>query len=457
MSLENIIKSVNKIDNDSARALNKIKKMIAGGASSTMRVLPYHKPLVISKADGAYVWSVEGNKLLDFNMGYGPLLFGHRSELIDEAIKKELGIRGAVLGYATELYYDVASLIKDAYPSVDLLRFSSSGTEVVQTAVRLARAFTGRKEIILFEGHYHGSSDSVYHKYSATVEELISQKKYRPIQGTQGMCGAPFNAYVLPWNDLELLESFLAENGKNIAAVLMEPVMGNSGVIPPGSDYLSGVRKLTEKYGIVLIFDEIITGFRIARGGAQERYGVYSDITTFSKAMTGGFPTSAIGGRKEIMELLSNGSVFHGGVYSGNPLSLAVTLATQKEYKSNGDRIYRHLEEISDIFANGLKNIFAEKRIPVLIQKVGAMLSLRFLKDKNDAEINNYRDSVLKTDPLRYIIFQHHLQDAGVYIHPNHIEPLYFATAHTKDIVGKALEIIRNVVDTVDFSATLTD
>jgi len=454
MSLEKIIKSVNKIDNDSAKALNKIKEVIAGGASSTMRVLPYHKPLVISKTDGAYVWSVEGNKLLDLNMGYGPLIFGHRSKLINEAIKKELDIRGAILGYATELYYDVGSLIKDAYPSIDLLRFSSSGTEVNQTAVRLARAFTGRKEIVLFEGHYHGSSDSVYHKYHATVSELTAQREYAPIQGTQGMDGAPFNAHVLPWNDLGLIESFLAKNGKNIAAILMEPVMGNSGVIPPKPDYLSGIRALTKKYGIVLIFDEIITGFRIARGGAQERYGVSSDITTFSKALTGGFPTSAIGGKKEIMELLSDGSVFHGGVYSGNPLSLAVTLATQKEYKSNGDRIYRNLEEISDRFANELKNIFDNKRIPVVIQKVGAMLSLRFLKDEKDSEINNYRDVVLKTDPLKYIIFQHHLQDAGVYIHPNHIEPIYLATVHTKDIIDNALETIRNVVNHLDFSPT---
>jgi len=454
MSLEKIIKSVNKIDNDSAKALNKIKEVIAGGASSTMRVLPYHKPLVISKADGAYVWCVEGNKLLDFNMGYGPLIFGHRSSLINEAIKKELDIRGAVVGYATELYYQVGSLIKDAYPSIDLLRFASSGTEVTQTAVRLARAFTGRKEIVLFEGHYHGSSDSIYHKYHATISELTAQKDYAPIQGTQGMGGAPFNAHVLPWNDLELIESFLAKNGKKIAAILMEPVMGNSGVIPPKHGYLSGMRELTKKYGIVLIFDEIITGFRIARGGAQERYGVYSDITTFSKALTGGFPTSAIGGRKEIMDLLSDGTVFHGGVYSGNPLSLAVTLAAQKEYKSNGDRIYKNLEDISDIFANELKNIFDNKRVPVVIQKVGAMLSLRFLKDGNDSEINNYRDFLLKTEPLKYIMFQHYLQDAGIYIHPNCIEPIYLATVHTKEIIDNALETIRNVVNNLDFSPT---
>jgi len=451
MSLENVIKSVNEIDNDSAKVLNKIKQVIAGGASSTMRVLPYHKPLVISKADGAYVWCVEGHKLLDFNMGYGPLIFGHRAKLINEAIKKELDIRGAVVGYATELYYQVGSLIKEAYPSIDLLRFASSGTEVTQTAVRLARAFTGRKEIVLFEGHYHGSSDSVYHKYHATISELTDQKDYTPMSGTQGMADAPFNAYVLPWNDLELIESFLAKNGNKIAAILMEPVMGNSGVIPPKPGYLSGVRELTQKYGIVLIFDEIITGFRIARGGAQERYGVSSDITTFSKALTGGFPTSAIGGRKEIMELLSNGSVFHGGVYSGNPLSLAVTLATQKEYQSNGEKIYKNLEEISDTFANGLKDIFAHKKVPVVIQKVGAMLSLRFLKEGNDSEINNYRDLMLKTDSLKYIMFQHYLQDAGIYIHPNHIEPLYLATVHTKDVIDNALEIIRNVVNHLDF------
>lgn len=451
MPLSKIIENVSRIDNGSAKMMKEIKKHIAGGASSTMRVLPYHKPLVISKAKDEKVWDMDNNELIDYNMAYGPLIFGHRSEIVNNAIKNELDIRGAVIGYPVELYNHVGELIKDAYPSIDLLRFSSSGTEVDQTAIRLARTFTGRTNIVLFEGHYHGSSDSLFHKYGAEYDELVSNSDFRSLPGTNGMGGAPHNAYSLPWNDLELLDSFLKDKGHTIAALIMEPVMGNSGVIPPKKEFLKGVRKLADKYGIVLIFDEVITGFRIARGGAQQRYDVSADITTFSKALTGGFPVSAIGGKQEIMELLINGQVFHGGVYSGNPLGLAVTYATQSEYKNNEKTIYSHLEEGSNRLAKGIKDIFDEVGIEMIVQNVGAMISLRFLKDGTDGQINDYRDFISKTDPIKFILFQHDLQDEGVYIHPNQIEPLYFSMCHTDKVVDVTLEKIRKVAKNINF------
>ena len=451
MQLEKIINEVSSINNNSAKTLAEIKKYIAGGASSSMRVVSYHKPLVIERSEGARIWDADNNELIDYNMGYGPLIFGHKSSIVTDAIKKELDTRGAVLGFPTSLYKDAGKLICDAYPSVEMLRFSSSGTEVDQTAIRLARAYTGRTHIILFEGHYHGSSDSVYHKYNANAEELNPQGDYTAKPGTDGMGGAPYNAYVLPWNNIDELKTFLSDYGSKIAAMIMEPVMGNAGVIPPSEGFLEKVRELCTQYGIVLIFDEIITGCRIARGGAQERYKVKSDITTFSKATIGGFPGSIIGGKKEIMDLLANNNVFHGGVYSGNPLTVAVTLATQKELKQNGGQIYNDLERRSKLLVENIRAIFNKADISIVMQSVGAMVSLFFV-DKDISEINNYRDFCLKADKVKYIMFQHKLQELGVYIHPNNIEPWYLSVAHSDDVIQKTLDIFEEAVKQVGSS-----
>lgn len=444
MDLETIINRTSNINNNSAKILNEIKQYIVGGASSSMRVVPYHMPLVVEKTEGPYVWDADDNELIDYNMGYGPLIFGHRSSIVNEAIKLELDKKGAVIGFPTTLYCDAGELICDAYPSIERLRFSSSGTEVDQTAIRLARDYTGRTEIILFEGHYHGSSDSVFHKYTASPEDLNQEGDYTAKPGTKGMGGAPYNAYVLPWNNVQVLESFLSEHGNNIAAMIMEPVMGNGGIIEPKDGYLIKVRELCTKYGIVLIFDEVITGCRVARGGAQERYGVKSDLTTLSKATIGGFPGSIIGGKKEIMELLCQ-DVFHGGVYSGNPLTVAVTLATQRELKKNGTEIYNTLERRSNLLVNGIREIFKENDIPVVVQNAGAMIGLFFV-DEGIREINDYRDFCLKSDKVKYIVFQHKMQQKGVYIHPNNLEPWYLSTVHTDEVIYKTLDIMRATV-----------
>lgn len=445
MSLQNIIAKVDTIENNSARALTRIKKYVAGGASSSMRVVAYHRPFVVERAEGVKIWDADHNELIDYNMGYGPLIFGHRSNIVNGAIQKELDIRGAVLGFPTTLYHDAGELICDAYPSIEMLRFSSSGTEVDQTAIRLARAYTNRVHVILFEGHYHGSSDSVYHKYNASPDELNPEGDYTVKPGTKGMGGAPHNAYVLPWNNVPALTAFLANHGHKIAAMIMEPVMGNSGVIPPQTGFLEKVRELCNQYGIVLIFDEVITGCRIARGGAQERFKIQSDLTTLSKATIGGFPGSIIGGKKAIMELLVNNEVFHGGVYSGNPLTVAVTLATQRELKSNGPQIYHDLENRSNLLAAGVREIFNGAGIPVIVQNVGAMMSLFFVNDDTSV-IHDYRDFCLKVDKVKYIMFQHKLQELGVYIHPNNIEPWYLSVAHTDDVIQKTLDIIKKAV-----------
>lgn len=429
----------------SKELIHKAKQNVAGGTSSTMRLPTYHLPLVIKRADGVRVWDADDNELIDMNMGYGPLIFGHRSPIVVDAINKEMELRGTILGFVHELSFQVAELIKKSIPSIELLRFSSSGTEVGQTAVRLARAYTKRSHIVIFEGHYHGSSDAVFHKYHAQLQDIEDADIIDTLPGCEGMGGAPRNVYRIPWNNFEVLEKVFKEKGETIAAVIMEPVMGNAGVIPPVPRFLSKVRDITKEYNSLLIFDEIITGFRVARGGAQERYGVESDLTMISKAMNGGVPISAIGGRREIMELLVEGRVFHGGVASGNPLCLAATLAVQKEYEKRGEEIYIALEDKSNMLRDGIIEIFNRLEVPVIVQDVGAMISMAFVESKDIKRFENYRDIKRWSNTNKYIKFQHELQCEGVYIHPNHFEPWYLSTSHSYPIIEDILDKIEKV------------
>ena len=437
---------------DSASLLQRARQSVAAGDSSTMRVLDYHLPLMIERAEGVHVWDVSGKRLIDMNMGYGPLVFGHRPRFLINAIRDEMEQRGTILGFPHERSHQVAELIKKSFPSIDLMRFTSTGSEAGQTAVRLARAYTKRTKIVLFEGHYHGSTDSVFHRYHASPEQLAAREPHEVIAGTQGMNGAPHNAYVIPWNNIEALTDLL-QRDPDIAAVIMEPVMGNGGVIPPAPGYLQAVRKLTNDYGIVLIFDEVISGFRVARGGAQERYGVQADITMLAKAMGGGVPVGAVGGRAEIMQQLVNGTVFHGGVHSGNPFSMAGALATQQVYEQNGEAIYGLLEENTKRLADGLYKIFAEINVPIHIQHVGSLFSLQIMDNAEEPVPQHYRSIASTTTPERFIRFQQAVQRAGVYFHPNRYEPWFISTLHTQEVMEEALAIIQDVAHNLDWQA----
>lgn len=436
----------------SASLLARARRSVAAGDSSTMRVLDYHLPLMIERAEGVHVWDVSGKRLIDMNMGYGPLVFGHRPAALIEAIRAEMDQRGTILGFPHERSHQVAELIKKSFPSIDLMRFTSTGSEAGQTAVRLARAYTGRSKIVLFEGHYHGSTDSVFHRYHATPEQLAAREPHEVMPGTQGMNGAPQNAYVIPWNDMDALTA-LVQHDSDIAAVIMEPVMGNGGVIPPLPGYLQAVRKLTADNGILLIFDEVISGFRVARGGAQERYGVEADITMLAKAMGGGVPVGAIGGREDIMKQLVNGSVFHGGVHSGNPFSMAGALSTQLLYDQDGEAIYARLEKNASLLTEGLYKIFAEVNAPVHIQHVGSLFSLQIMNQATDPVPTDYRSIASTTRPEPFIRFQHAAQHAGVYFHPNRFEPWFISTLHTEEVIEEVLAILQDVAHNFDWQS----
>jgi glutamate-1-semialdehyde 2,1-aminomutase len=429
----------------SEQLLQRAKRSVAGGDSSTMRALPYHPPLVIDRGAGCRIWDVDDNEYIDLNMAYGPLLFGHRPPFLTEAVVRQLQEKGSQLGLPQELSFLVAEKIKQLFPSIELLRFANSGTEAIASAIRLARAYTGRPSIILFEGHYHGWSDAVFHQYHAPLEGLSDDPIRPALSGTNGMNGAPRDAYVVSWNDANALSRALERMPGSVAAVVMEPIMGNASVIPPRSGYLAAVREITRQHGALLIFDEVITGMRVAAGGAQQLYGVTPDVTVLSKALGGGFPVAAFGASADIMELIASGKLFHGGVYSGNALVLAAADAVLTRVLSEHDSLYAGLWERGNQLANGVREIMKRRNVPHVVQNVGPILSIVLTKSSVEC-LTNYREVRRHADLERYIQFQRALMDRGVYVHPNQFEPLYISTAHRKEDIDEALDRFNDAI-----------
>jgi glutamate-1-semialdehyde 2,1-aminomutase len=423
----------------SEELLDRAKRSVAGGDSSTMRVLPYHPALVIDRGEGCRIWDVDDNEYIDMNMAYGPLLFGHRPAFLMDSVIEQLREKGSQLGFPQKLNFLVAEKVKKLFPSIDLLRFANSGTEAVASSVRLARAFTGRPNIVLFEGHYHGWSDAVFHQYHAPLETFGHQPLRPALPGTGGMAGSPRDAYVVEWNDAAALADTLTRLEGSVAAVLMEPIMGNAGVIPPRPGYLAAVRELTRRHGTLLIFDEVISGLRVAAGGAQQLYGVRPDITVISKALGGGFPIAAFGASAEIMALVAEGKLFHGGVYSGNALVLSAANAVLSLVLAEGVRIYSELNQRANQLVAGAKEILRRRSLPHVAQHVGPMISITLTKSHVD-ELSNYREVRRHADFDGYIRLQHALLDNGVYVHPNQFEPLYLSTAHSQQDIEEVLE-----------------
>jgi glutamate-1-semialdehyde 2,1-aminomutase len=286
--------------------------------------------------------------------------------------------------------------------------------------------------LVLFEGHYHGWSDAVFNRCHADLSELPEGDYGAAIPGAGGLSSALEDVIVVRWNDLDALEHVLREHGSSVAAVMMEPVMGNAGVIAPNPGFLLGARELTRQHGALLIFDEVITGMRVAAGGAQERFDVRPDITVLAKALGGGYPVAAFGASEEIMRPIVEGRMFHGGVYSGNATVLEEVLWFRAV-------MYRALYEVADELVSGLRAIMEGLRVPHVVTNVGPMISL-FLTDGSTDRITEYRDVRRHGDFARYIEFQHEAQRLGVYFHPNMLEPMYLSTAHTLGDVGTVLE-----------------
>ncbi len=417
--------------------------LIPGGVNSTARATwsgwnPY--PLFVDTGQGSRLTDVDGNEYIDYLLGLGPMLLGHRPSRVTQAVVDFIQQRGTVFALPTEDEARLARKIVDAVPSVDMVRLCNTGTEAVLYATRLARAFTKRSKIIRFEGMYHGFSDGVYWSKHPSIDKAGPDA--RPIAVAQGPGmpkGVEENLIILPWNDAQALADVIAREGDTIAAVLTEPVMCNTGCILPLPGYLEAMRELTARHGIVLIFDEVITGFRLGLGGAQARLGITPDLSVFAKGIGGGFPVAAMGGRADIMALVANGTVSMAGTYSANGIAIAAANAALDELATPG--LYDTLDAVSDELRIGLGKVLGDAGLPASVVGIGPLMQVWFSREP----IHNYRDAERRADQKIFDAWWRGMLKRGVLFHPGAYENLFVSTAHTRDDVAATLDAARDV------------
>jgi glutamate-1-semialdehyde 2,1-aminomutase len=424
---------------DAARAV------IPGGVNSTARATwsgwePY--PLFVSKGTGSQIEDVDGNLYTDYLLGLGPMILGHRPPAVTQAVVSFIEERGTVFALPTADEAILAEKIVRAVPSVEQVRLCNTGTEAVLYATRLARAFTGRLRIVRFEGMYHGFSDAVYWSKHPDIAAAGPDRRPRPVAQGPGLPkGVEENLIILPWNDEEALAEAIAEHGHEIAAVLTEPVMCNTGCILPRPGYLEAMRRMTREAGILLIFDEVITGFRLALGGAQARLGVAPDLSVFAKGLGGGFPVAAMGGRAEIMSLVASGKVSMAGTYTANGIAVAAANATLDIMAEPG--FHPALDRVSDRLRVGLQALFDRAAIPARVVGIGALMQVWF----TDRPIHCYRDAERYADQALFARWWQCMLARGVLFHPGAYENLFVSAAHTDADVEATLDAAQDVID----------
>ena len=404
-------------------------ELIPGGVNSpvrAMRAVGLDEPFFVARGEGAHLYDVEGNRYLDWVMSWGPLIFGHADADTVEAVR-DAALRGTSFGASTDAEVELAQEIVDAFPSIEKVRLVSSGTEAAMSAVRLARGYTSRDRILKFDGGYHGHVDALLASAGSGLATLA-------IPSTPGVPTAvTADTIVCPYNDVDAVAEAFMRYGEGLAAVIVEPVAGNMGVVPPAAGFLEALRQLCDVAGAVLVFDEVITGFRVARGGAQERFGVAPDLTVLGKIVGGGLPLAAFGGRGEIMERLApSGPVYQAGTLSGNPLATAAGLAVLRRLRDPS--VYEELERKSARLESGLLDAggrFAR------VNRVGAMLTA-FV---TDAEVRNF-DDARACDADRYGALFRYLLAHGVYIAPSQFESMFVSLAHSDDDVDRTVEVV---------------
>ncbi|PYS44051.1 MAG: glutamate-1-semialdehyde-2,1-aminomutase [Acidobacteria bacterium] len=414
--------------NRSEGLFNRAQKVIPGGVNSPVRAFRAvgGKPVFIQRGNGARIWDVDGKEYIDFVGSWGPLIFGHRPPEVMEALNRVLAI-GTSFGAPTEPEVELAELITKLLPSVEKVRLVSSGTEATMTAIRLARGYTARERIIKFDGCYHGHGDSLLVRAGSGVATL----------GLPDSPGVPSSlaelTTVLPFNDKNAVKSEFDRRGNEIACVIVEPVAGNMGCIEPHFGYLELLRDLTKRSGSILIFDEVMTGFRVALGGAQQRYDIRPDLTTMGKIIGGGLPVGAYGGRADIMDRVAPaGDVYQAGTLSGNPLAVSAGLATLKRLER--ERPYDRLEAVGARLERGLIAGAAKAGVPVRLNRVGSMFTLFF----TNREVSDFQ-SAKASDPERFNRFFHAMLDQGIYLPPSQFEAAFISTAHTESDIDKTV------------------
>ncbi len=413
----------------SARILEEAYRLMPGGVSSPARSFRAVgvPPLVLARGRGPRVWDAEGREFIDYLMAFGPLILGHAHPRVVEAVT-EAAAQGTAFGATTALEVELARLICQALPAVEMVRFVNSGTEATMSAVRLARAYTGRAKVVKFEGCYHGHADGLLARAGSGVATLS-------LPDSPGVPPAyAQETIVLPYNDLTAVEEAFRRHGEEIAAVIVEPVAANMGVVPPIPGFLEGLRRLTAQYGALLIFDEVVTGFRLCYGGAQTLYGVPPDLTCLGKVIGGGLPVGAYGGRREIMSLVApEGPVYQAGTLSGNPLAMAAGIATLRLLQEA--HAYARLEALAARLEEGLQEAVARAQVPATVQRVGSMLTLFFTPQA----VRNYA-AARACDTQRFARFFARMLERGVLLPPSQFEAWFLSLAHGEEEVAHTLE-----------------
>lgn len=406
------------------------KKVMPGGVNSPVRAFKSVEstPIFIKRGQGSHILDEDGNEYIDYVLSWGPLILGHSHPEVVEAIKKQAQL-GASFGACTELEVKMARKNTESVPSIEVVRMVNSGTEATMSAIRLARGYTGRDIIVKFEGCYHGHSDSLLIKAGSgalTFGMPDSKGVTKEIAK---------DTIIAKYNDIKMVEDIFRIYGKNIAAVIVEPIAGNMGTVLPEEGFLKGLREITAKYGSLLIFDEVMTGFRVSYSGAQGLYGIIPDITTLGKIIGGGLPVGAYGGREEIMRKVSpDGPVYQAGTLSGNPLAMAAGLETFK-ILSKTSNIYEELDKKAEKLCTGLKESMVQNGIDVIINRIGSMMCMFFNKD----EVKDY-DSALKSNTVMYAAYFREMLKRGVYLPPSQFETFFLSIAHTEDDIEKTIE-----------------
>jgi len=414
-----------------SRALQqRAEQLIPGGVNSPVRAFRSvgSDPPFLVRGEGSHVWDADGNRYIDYVGSWGPLILGHANPEVIEAVV-QAAHKGTSFGASTPAEAELAALVTEAFPAIERVRFVSSGTEATMSAIRLARAATGRKFVVKFEGCYHGHSDALLVKAGSGVATL----------GIPGSAGVPEEfvefTLALPYNDVSAVEASFRKFEDQIACVIVEPVVGNMGCVPPRPGYLQALRDITTHEGALLIFDEVMTGFRVAFGGASELYNIKPDLTTLGKIIGGGLPVGAYGGPAKLMDLVAPvGPVYQAGTLSGNPLAMAAGIATLCQLKANREAFYKQLDEIAEKLAAGVTAAANEAGVPVTANRVGSMFTFFF----TDKPVSDWQ-TASGCDTAKFGRFHGALLDAGVWLPPSQFEAAFLSVAHTE----------RDIADTI--------
>ncbi|HAR6111705.1 TPA: glutamate-1-semialdehyde 2,1-aminomutase [Staphylococcus pseudintermedius] len=413
--------------NESIKAFEKAEQLMPGGVNSPVRAFKsVDTPAIfMSRGEGSRIYDIDGNEYIDYVLSWGPLILGHRDSKVIEAIH-DVVERGTSFGASTLEENRLAELVIERVPSIEKVRMVSSGTEATLDTLRLARGYTGKNKIIKFEGNYHGHSDSLLIKAGSGVATLGLPDSPGVPEGTAK------NTITVPYNDLEAVKYAFEEFGDDIAAVIVEPVSGNMGVVPPINNFLQGLRDITKENDALLIFDEVMTGFRVGYNCAQGYFNVIPDLTCLGKVIGGGLPVGAFGGRKEIMDHIApSGDIYQAGTLSGNPLAMTSGYMTLSQLTSES---YDYFNELGDMLEEGLTEIFAKHQVPLTVNRAGSMIGF-FL---NEGPVTNFKEAN-QSDLELFGQLYRELAEQGIFLPPSQFEGMFLSTAHTKEDIEKTL------------------